>query len=166
MKDCTRAKLSEGEKLQNLITEAAIENVNETLVLSLPLPRPSQDLILMENMTAQNYPLKSIMDATLTPTDFSSCFCKCGMSTELAPYSHRNGSKIWHQSKGLNIQKHLLQNFIYLWRRKRRRNTAPGAIWPLSRCLCSLESPNKWRLPGGSSKASVWLKIALLIHMC
>lgn len=95
MKDGTRAKLSEGEKLQNLIIEAAIKNeMNETLVLSLPLPRPSQDLTLMENMTAQNYPLKSIMDATLTSTDFSSCFCKCGMSTELAPHIHRNDSKI------------------------------------------------------------------------
>lgn len=124
MKDCTRAKLSEGEKLQNLITEAAIENVNETLVLSLSLPRPSQDRAqnypLKSIMTAQNYPLKSIMDATLTPTDFSSCFCKCGMSTELAPYSHRNGSKIWHQSKGLNIQKHLLQNFIYFVKKKEK----------------------------------------------
>lgn len=153
MKDCTRAKLSEGEKLQNLIIEAAIENVNETLVLSLPLPRPSQDLILTENMTAQNDPLKSIMDATLTSTEFSSCFCKCGMSTELAPYSHRNGSKIWHQSKGLNIQNHLLQNFIYFVKKKEKEEYgAWGHLATFKMPLFFWVTPNKWRLPGGSSK--------------
>ena len=59
MKDCSRAKLSPGKNLQNLIIEEAKENVNETLLLLLTLPRPSLNMILVENMTSQNYPLKS-----------------------------------------------------------------------------------------------------------
>lgn len=59
MKDCSRAKLSLEKNIQNLIIEEAKENLNETLVLSQTLPRPSLNAILMENKTSQNYPLKS-----------------------------------------------------------------------------------------------------------
>lgn len=123
MKDCIRAKLSQREKLQNLLTEVVKENVNTTPVHSLILPCPSQDLVLMENVSSHNCRLKSQQQWCYTDIHrfFQLLQQMWDLIMESVPHIHRNGSKFWYQSIELNIQNHLLQTFIYFVRKKERK---------------------------------------------
>lgn len=132
----------EREKLQNLVTEVVKENVRTTPVLFLTPPCPSQDLVLMENVTSQSCRLKSQEQWCYTDVHrfFQLLQQMWDLIMESVPHTHRNGSKFWYQSNELNIQNHLLQTFIYFVRKEERKGDwCTGAIWPFSRCLSSFE---------------------------
>lgn len=118
-----RGQASQREKLQNLLTEVVKEKVNTTPVLSLTLPCPSHDSVLLENVTSQNRSLKSQQPCCYTDVHrfFQLLQQMWDLIMESVPHIQRNGSKFWYQSIELNIQNHLLQTFIYFVRKKERK---------------------------------------------